>query len=447
MRKIKLFSNNRSSVVLKNIFGSFVVKGFSILITLFLVPVTVKILNQEKYGVWLTLFSIVSWFNMMDVGIGNGFRNKFTEAVSKNEKIAAKQLMQTFYAVMALVSAGIFMVYLCIHPFLNWHNILNVSLKFDENIGSIVLFTFGLFCMQLYLKNITTVLLALHKTTISNLLFFLGNLVALLAIFVLNAFHHVSLLSIATVYMVAPNVVFLVASILLFQTSLREYNPFPLKIYSPRLKSLVGLGFKFFFIQITTIIMFSSDNIIITQLFGPAEVTPYNIAYRLFFSVYGCFTIVMVPFWAAFGEASARDDKAWINQSLKKLMAFWAAFSIGIVIILFLSNYIYTIWIGNLVIVPFKLSMQLALFAIIISWTSIFSYFLNGVGKIQIQLYIAIFQCIFNIPLAIILAKYFNMGTTGIILATNLNLLISAVLLSYQVYIITNNRANGIWAK
>jgi len=445
MLKGKGQSSSRNSIVLKNIFGSFLVKGFSILIGLFLVPITVKLLDQEKYGVWLTLFSVVSWFSMMDVGLGNGFRNKFTEAISHDQKHDAKELMQTFYSAMALISTGIFIVYLAIHSFLNWSSILNVSPGFNENLGGIVLFTFGLFCLQLFTKNITTVLLALHKTTYSNFLLFLGNLLALLGIFILSQLHMISLFSIAMVFMITPNIVFIVTSILLFNGSLKEYSPLPIKLLKGRLNSLLGLGFKFFFIQITTIIMFSSDNMIITQLFGPSAVTPYNISYRLFFSVYSCFIIVMGPFWTAFGEASAKNDKAWILKSLKKLILFWIVFSIGILCVLFFSNTIYNLWVGKMVIIPFNLSIQLALYAIVLSWTAIFAYFLNGIGKIKVQLYISIFQCLCNIPLAIIFAKYLHMGTAGIILATNINMIFAALILSYQVYKITNDTANGIW--
>ena len=445
MLKNVLKGDTRSKIIIKNIFGSFLLKGLSILITLLLVPVTVKLLDQEKYGVWLTLFSIVSWFNMMDVGIGNGFRNKFTEASALGDILACKQLMQTFYAIMGLVSLGIFLVYLPIHQFLNWNSILNISNHFNENASLIVLWTFGLFCLQLYFKNITTVLLALHKTMLSNLLFMLGNVLALGGIFLLNYFHHISLLSIALIYMIAPNIVFLLTTIILFRTSFKKFNPFPLKIFSAKLNSFVGLGFKFFFIQITTIIMFSSDNMIITQLFGPAEVTPYNIVYRLFFSLYSCFTIIMVPFWAAFGDAHVKDDKIWIIKALKKLLLVWVGFTITIIVVLLLSKEIINLWVGNLVTVPFRLSVQLAIFAIILSWTAIFSYYLNGVGKIKMQLYVSIFQCVVNIPFAIFLAKSFGMGTTGIMLSTNINLGIAAILLSVQVYKLINNKAHGIW--
>jgi hypothetical protein len=49
-------------------------RGLGILIS-FQVPFTINLLNQEK-KIWnlVTIFSIVTWFNVMDIGLGNGLK-------------------------------------------------------------------------------------------------------------------------------------------------------------------------------------------------------------------------------------------------------------------------------------------------------------------------------------------------------------------------------------
>ena len=118
-----------------------------------------------------------------------------------------------------------------------------------------------------------------------------------------------------------------------------------------------------------------------------------------------------------------------------------------IIALLISSPFIFEIWIGDEVKVPFILSATFALYAALLSWTGMFSKFLNGVGKVKIQLYITIFQCLTNIPLAIFLAKYLGLGLSGVVLATNLNLLIAAIILPLQVFKIANQKAKGIWLK
>jgi len=437
----------RTVVVKKNILGSFVIKGFSVATSLLLIPVTLTMLNSEKYGIWITLYSIVHWFNMMDIGLGNGFRNKFAEAVALGENERARKYIETIYGSTFIIAIFLFSVYTIAHPFLNWYKILNITGPFDENISIIVWIVFGLFSIQLVLKNIKTILLALQKTALSNAIGFIGNLITLVAIIILGKYHLANLRTISMVFMLSPIIVSAIATFVLFEKKLKNFIPHNLKIKREFFGSMINLGIKFFFIQVTTIVMFTSANFIITQLFGPKEVTPYDITYRLFASTISIFSIIITPFWSAFTEAITKHDFSWIKRALKKLKTIWMFFTLGILGLLFLSPIIFHYWIGDKVKISFILSVMFALYVALLSWTGMFAQFLNGVGKIKVQLYIAIFQCISNIPLAIILAKYLNLGISGVILATNINLMLSAIILPIQVRKISNQNAHGSWNK
>jgi O-antigen/teichoic acid export membrane protein len=246
--------------------------------------------------------------------------------------------------------------------------------------------------------------------------------------------------------MLSPIIVFITATIIIFRKELKHLRPklfvIPEKKY---FNELMSLGLKFFFIQITSIVMFSSSSIIITQLYGPSSVTPYNVTYQLFAAAQIFFSIIITPFWSAFTEANAKSDYLWIKNSLKKLLIIWGGFTVGIIILWIISPFIFKIWLGSKIFVPLALSFQFALFAILMAWASIFSNYLAGIGKVSISLYGAIFQCVVNIPLAIFLAKGLSLGTTGIILATNINMLIPVLLLSLQTKKIINKKAYGIW--
>jgi O-antigen/teichoic acid export membrane protein len=71
---------------------------------------------------------------------------------------------------------------------------------------------------------------------------------------------------------------------------------------------------------------------------------------------------------------------------------------------LVLSNIIYRVWVKEIV-VPLSISIVMALYVILNAWCGIFSHFLNGVGKIKLQLYSGAFGAIINIPLSIFLVS------------------------------------------
>jgi O-antigen/teichoic acid export membrane protein len=443
-----LGGSERTQIVKKNIVGSFVIKGLSILTTLILVPLTINLLNQEKYGIWMTIFSIVSWFNMMDVGIGNGFRNKFSEAVALKNEVLAKDYVQTFYSSMGIIASVFIIFYSIINPLLNWQKILNLPLNFDENISLIVWAVFALFCVQLYIKSISTLLLSLQKTTLSDSLMLSGNIIALLFILILRGLDNVSLFSISMAFMAAPIFVYAIVTIYFFKSNLKQYSPnifsMPKKEY---LNDLIGLGLKFFYIQITGIIIFSSSNIIVTQLFGPAQVTPFNVANRLYATAQSFFTIIITPFWAAFTHANTLKDYKWIKRSISKLMKIWVLFTIGVLIMWILSPEIFRLWIGPKVNIPLMLSLQFAIQTIIATFQSPFIFYIYGTGKLKLLFYITIFQSIIYIPMAITLAKIDVIGVSGVMLATNICLLIPCIFAPIQYYKLVNQKSNKIWNK
>ncbi len=157
---------------------------------------------------------------------------------------------------------------------------------------------------------------------------------------------------------------------------------------------------------------------IISQYYGPAEVTIYNIAYKYFSIILMIFTIILTPFWSAFTDAFYKNDFKWIKSVIKNLILIWLLLTIFAIIMLSFSSAFYKIWIGQVVIIPFKLSLLICVFFIINTFSTIFTTFLNGVGKIRLSLYSAILEVILFVPLALFFAKYMELGIGGIIIAS-----------------------------
>ena len=212
-----------------------------------------------------------------------------------------------------------------------------------------------------------------------------------------------------------------------------------------KLKDLFSLGLKFFIIQIAGILLYETNNIIISQLFGPAEVTPYNIVFKYFNLIFMVFSIIITPFWSAFTEAWVKKEFDWIKAIVRKLCKIWGLLLAGGIFMLIISPFVYKIWIKGIVIIPVSMSVLVFLWVIIYIWTGIYTNFLNGVGKIKLQLYLSISAAVINIPLAILLGK--NLGISGVLLANILVLLFAAVAAPVQYNKIIRMDAKGIWNK
>ncbi|MDQ3534330.1 MAG: polysaccharide biosynthesis C-terminal domain-containing protein, partial [Bacteroidota bacterium] len=213
------------------------------------------------------------------------------------------------------------------------------------------------------------------------------------------------------------------------------------------LKNLMPLSFDFFLLSISTLILYFSQNIIITQLLGPEKVAVFNIAYKYFFYIILIQTLILNPVWSASIEAYNLGDLNWIKKIIRKLLKIWVGL-VGIIIIMVIfANQFYLLWIKGKVFIPMEVTISMGLYVIFFSWYSNFAYIINGIGKIKLQLYLISSVAIFNIILSIVFIKYLGLGVEGVILSSVLCTIPGALLIPLQLKKILNKKAEGIWLR
>ncbi len=437
--------HERSNKAKENIILAIFVKGIGIAISLVLVPLTLHYVNQTEYGIWLTLSSIIGWFYFFDIGFGSGLRNKFAEATAKGEHDLARTYVSTTYAVLGIIVLVVLIIFFFINPFLDWSKILNTPSSMASELSLLAMLVFVFFCIQFVLQLLTTILTANQEPAKASVFGLLGSIVSLLVIFILTKTTAGNLIYLGVSLSFAPVLVLLISSFWFFNRNYKMYAPSFKFVNFKYARDLMTLGIKFFVLQIAALVIYQTSNIIIAQLFGPAQVTPFNIAYKYFSIISMGFGIVMLPFWSAFTEAWYKKDIDWIKNVIRNLIIIWVIVSIGALIMLLCSNFIYSLWVGKEVVVPWSISIVMAAYVILNSWCVIFSNFLNGVGKIKLQIYSGILGAVINVPLAIFLGKHF--GIAGVFLSTCILAVISAVWSPIQYYKLINNTAKGIWNK
>ncbi|NND33197.1 MAG: oligosaccharide flippase family protein, partial [Saprospiraceae bacterium] len=387
----------RTLKIKKHILASFGIKGASIIIGFLLVPITLDFLNKELYGIWLTLASVITWFNLFDIGLGYGLRNKLAEAMARQDHAEAKSLVSSTYALITIISTGLLVLFLLVNPYINWNWILNVDSSTIENLGLVALVTFAFFCLTFVLKLIHSIFLADQQPAYVGLFDLIANLISLIIILFLVNFTHESLLALAMAMGVAPVVVLTICSLYFFRGRYKAIAPSIKAIDKAHYGSLSSLGFKFFLVGITGLIIFSTDNLIIVQLFGPGDVPAYQVAFKYFGLITSVFTIIGVPFWSAYTDANARGDTTWILRSNKKLKLIWLGLLLAGLLMLALSSWFYKLWVPDIP-VPFFLSASMCLYVLALSWGNIFVMFINGVGKVKLQVIISLVGAVINIP-------------------------------------------------
>jgi O-antigen/teichoic acid export membrane protein len=439
--------HSRTLLAKKNIIASFGIKGLSILIQFSLVPLTLNYLGTEKYGIWMTLSSVIAWFSLLDIGLGNGLRNKLSEALAENNLELSKTYISTTYAALIIIMVTVYVMFLLINPLLSWDIILNTDKEAAKELSLISLIIFSFFAMRFVLKLIGTIFKANQLPFLNEMLQLIGNFLILVAIFVISKYSSGSLVYLSIAFSAVPVLILLLATIYFFNNKYKAYKPSYKNIDFKFFKPLAGLGMKFFVIQLAALVIFSTDNLIITQLLGPEFVTPYNISFKYFSIPIVLFAIIIGPFWSAFTEALKIKDISWITISLKKLILIWLFLIVLIIGMVLVSDRCYKLWIGDSIIIPTTLTIIMGLYVIIMSWNTIYANFLNGAGKISLQIYYSLIGMVINIPLSILFSRNLDMGVSGVVLASCLSLSGGFIFGPIQTLKILSGKAKGVWNK
>lgn len=212
------------------------------------------------------------------------------------------------------------------------------------------------------------------------------------------------------------------------------------------MKELLSIGVNFFILQISGILLFFTSNILISRLFSPSMVTPYQIVHRYFMIALLLFTIICVPYWTATTDAYERKDFAWMRRSNRVLNIIIVTVFLFIAIMTLLSNIVYGIWIGDKAQVPFAITVLGGLYQFILIWSTRYSIILNGIGALRLQTICTVCAAVSFVPLAIFVGKSTNNINYLLLVMCAVNtpgLIINAI----QYNKILRGKASGIWIK
>ena len=446
MANDKTISNHRSSLLQKNILASFLIKGWSAVIVLLLVPVTLHCLGDYKNGIWLTISSMLLWIDNMDIGLGNGLRNKIAEYMAHHEVHRARQLVSSTFALLSCIIIPVILVLAVLILSCDTYQIFNASPSIISDLDTVLIVTVLLVCTTFVFKLIGNFYMGMQLPAVSNLLIAIGQTLALIGTYIVYWSGSHSLMYIAIVNTAAPLFVYLVAFPYTFLYKYPQLRPSFRLIDFKEAKAVVNTGIQFFIMQISSVILFMTSNILISNLFTPSMVTPYQITYRYFSILLVAFTVICMPFWNATTDAYERGDIEWIRDATRKLRLMIIGIIACMTLMVLLSPWVYSIWIGDSITIDIRMSIVMASYIFILIYSMRYSYFINGIGKLRLQLIFTTSAAILYIPLAYLTTQYTHDILWFMMVMCLINIP-GLIVNRIQFYKLINGTAKGIWMK
>lgn len=346
-------------------FTSVIAKGVSIITGFISVPLTLNYLGTERYGLWMTISSVIVMLGFADFGLGNGLVNTISHAHGKNDNDTAVNAVSSAFFMLLISAILLLLIFFVIYPFVPWHRIFNVtSVQAMRESGPATAVLVICFALTVPLGIAQKVQVGYQEGFLNNYWQIAGNVMGFTA--VVTAIQlQLSLPWLVFAMAGVPVLAIAVNWCFLFFHERSELRPRFQHFQFATGKALLGTGTIFLFLWIVNILGTSTDNIIIAQYMGSSDVATYAIVQRLF-SLTLLIQFITMPLWPAFSEALAREDFAWAHRTFihALTLTFWLTVLICVPLLFFGQNII-KIWSGPLVIPSLSLIAGYTLYRLI----------------------------------------------------------------------------------
>ncbi len=393
---------------------SVVAKFGSLAVTLISIPLAIRTLGAERFGIWITITTFFGMFGVLDGGIGNAVINMVADQrVAKNDQ-RLREIVSSAYFLLIIVGLIGCMLAFALAYLIDW----SWAISLPESISRAEVVTSALIVGTLFFINIplslaTRIRQGLQESHVNSLfdvfshcLVLGGTIVCWYKAATLNAF--------LLVFASGPVIACASNSILLFVRTDILLAP-RLRDVSKRVASgIISNGSLFLGLQLTAALAFQADVLVVSNIVGLRAAAELGLVNRIFLLASTVTGFIITPLWPAFRDASSRGDSEWVRQVF--LTTFFYSILASLVIstpILLSYKPLVILWAGDQVVPKFTLVFAVFVWTNMLVVGSITTSLLHGLDAIRLQLVVGLAMTLVNIPISILLTCL--IGTSGVV--------------------------------
>jgi len=420
-------------------FSNYGTNIISMVIGLISVPIGLHYFGPVRYGVWAVISSLIGYLSLSNLGINTAAGTLTAKATKLFEQwvILKKSLF-----LLVIISAIVLSLILGINYFYpDWIIILG---KIPNNLyvetTKATMMTAILFLLNLPITAFSSGFIGLQEFYWERFYASFNIIVGLFAL-ILTTLVKGDLVTLALFRGVATFFITVICALhfLFAHRKLRQnFEKTTKDEFSS--KSIFLSGIKFFIIGIAAMVVWNTDNLVISHFLGVEAVTPYAVTFKLFSVLYVIFTAINSTLFPMYGRAAGLGQWDWIRSTYQKAIQILPVVG-GLVWIggIAFTEKIIDIWTG-----PEAYAGMLTVFALggygyLLSIVSINSFLLTGLNATKNMVFIGWAEAVANIVISIALVGPLGIG--GAALGTFLaSLLTVSWMLPLDIYKQTQKR-------
>lgn len=410
-------AHGRDVRIVRGIFSGLAGRGVAALVSFISVPLTVRYLGPERYGAWVTISTVIAWMSLADFGLSNSLTNVVSEGYAKNRQDLAQSYVAAAFWSLAGIAALLALIFFGVWPHVPWDRVFNVqSVQARREVGPAVAMAFAIFVLNFPVSIISKIYGAYQEVAKGNAWSAAGNILGLAALITVTQLKG-GLVSLVIAVSGALLLVNVLSAVWLFGWAKPWLRPRLDRLTYSAIQKLTSLGGMFFVIQISALVLFQTDNLIIAHYLGAAAVTPYSVTWRLFTYTAIFQTLASPSFWPAYAEAFSRGDRGWVRRRFRTNLQISLASTFLLALpLVFYGRWIIGRWAGSAAIPPAALLLWMGIWSLFYSAMNSQSIVLASSGRVKVQMIYSIAASAVNLILSIVLVQ--RLGLVGVIMGT-----------------------------
>lgn len=406
-----------------------VLKIVGIFVNYLYISILLGYLGETNYGIWIIIVTITSWLSFFDIGLGNGLRNKLTEAIEKKEE--QNSLVSSTYYIVSRFMAVICSVGILLALLLKWRGVFKTNIN-ELEIKIVIVISLIFMALNVVLSLVKSVCFALQKSVLASSTTVISQTINFCIFIILKNITCVNLPLLAIIYGMSEFIVFLGLSYYLY-SKYPNLKPNRRNIEKKCEIELLKIGSSFFILQVCALVLYSTDSIIISCLYSANSVTPYSIVIKLYTLIINVFASLIIPLWSAVTKEKAMYRWDVVGKYIKYITYLMVPLVIIVAIVSMKFRLICFIWLKTKLEYSNLLIILGGIYCILSVWCNSFATISNGLGILKKPIFFAIIQAVLNLPLSLFFAYCLDMKSAGVLLGTIAVMIIGTVMSPYLV--------------
>ncbi len=416
-------------------------KGISGLSLFVSIPLLIHYFGSSNYGVWVLIFTLFQWVLLMDFGIQSSLKTKIPVLLHNNKIDLLKSYIKTTYKISFYISVSIFLIFLIFIYFVDIKSSMNISFHSTNFVNSLFSINIFFFCVN-FVANIHKSLYVsflkgkyAEESLAVNQFGFLVLIIVTLFVFPnISVESKLILISILNGgFCLLVNIFYTIRFFKLEKLNLKTQE----QTSKDFIKEILKLGSKFMIIQLGMMFIFTSDNYIISNNFSPKDVVPYDTVNKIFQLPIMILFATLSPLWSMFATNYITNDYKKLLNTFKKFNIYFLGILIFIIGITIFCPFIISVWIKEKLEIPTHLVLYIGIATSLRIFVTFYTFFLNGIGKLNKYLIILLISVVLKIPLTYYLI-HLDFGINSVVLSTLFLMVFWVVFIPLECYTLVN---------